>query len=58
MVKFVRFYGINDQRIPFNVFATTLTLKGKLLCFYFSTFSDKWEADYITEQNIGKHAMI
>ena len=58
MVRFVRFYRINDQRILFHIFATTLTLKGRLLCFNFSTFSDKWKADYVTELNIGKHAII
>ena len=58
MVRFVRFYRINDQRILFHIFATTLTLKGRLLRFNFSTFSDKWEADYVTELNIGKHAII
>ena len=52
MVRFARFYRINGLRILSNVFVATLILKGRLLCFYFSTFSDKLEADYVTEQNM------
>ena len=55
MFRFARFYRINDQRILFNIFAATLTLRGKLLCFH---FSDNWEADYITELNIVKHVSL